>query len=65
MYEPIWYGKKTLATIAEAIGTASAFSGFALRVWAHRRGTGTRLRGQPATATPSESAATNFGPPFS
>lgn len=37
MYEPIWYGKKEFATIAEAVGTATALAGFALRVVAARR----------------------------
>jgi hypothetical protein len=37
MYEPIWYGKKTLAAIAEATGAATALAGFALRVVAARR----------------------------
>jgi hypothetical protein len=32
MYEPIWYGKKTLAAVAESVGAAAALAGFALRV---------------------------------
>jgi hypothetical protein len=44
MYEPIWYGKKTLAVIAESIGTGTAIAGFALlRVSRLRR----RRRGGP------------------
>lgn len=39
MYEPIWYGKKELATIAEAAGTLTALAGYALRVLAARRRT--------------------------
>jgi hypothetical protein len=62
MYEPIWYGKKTLAATAESVGTVSAVAGFALRTWAVRPKRGER---HAATALPSESAATNFGPPFS
>jgi hypothetical protein len=78
MYEPIWYGKKTLAAIAEAVGTLSAAAGLAIQFAGHRR-RGARHHGaapthaegfgefssQPATADPSESAATNFGAPFS
>lgn len=37
MYEPIWYGKKTLATIAEAAGTATALAGSAIRILLPRR----------------------------
>jgi hypothetical protein len=31
MYEPIWYGKKTLAASAEAIGAVTALAGLAFR----------------------------------
>ena len=37
MYEPIWYGKKTLAAIAEATGAGTALAGFAVRVLVARR----------------------------
>lgn len=37
MYEPIWYGKKTLAAVAEATGAGTALAGFALRLLVARR----------------------------
>lgn len=30
MYEPVWYGKKVIATAAEALGTLTAAAGWAL-----------------------------------
>ena len=39
MYEPIWYGKKTLAAIAEATGAGTALAGLAVRVLVARRRT--------------------------
>ena len=36
MYEPIWFGKKTLAAVAEATGSATALAGFTVRVLAAR-----------------------------
>jgi hypothetical protein len=38
MYEPLWYGEKTRAAVAEAIASGVALAGFALAVLSARAG---------------------------